>query len=124
MTVDNRDVVPYNPKLSEMFDCQINVEGCASVRAVKYIHKYIYKGHDRTTMVIGEDDDIKQYIDSRYIGPPEAAWHILGFRMHEEKPSVVRLQLHLPRIYQVTFNPTNTEDIVRANAENQTSTLI
>ena len=45
-TFTNRDVVPYNPHLSAMFDCHINVEICASVKAVKYIHKYIYKGHD------------------------------------------------------------------------------
>ncbi|KAL5701920.1 hypothetical protein ACHQM5_027202 [Ranunculus cassubicifolius] len=42
--VDNRDVVPYNPYLTKMFDCHINVEVCAGIRCVKYIHKYIYKG--------------------------------------------------------------------------------
>ena len=40
--VDNRDVVPYNPYLSKMFDCHINVKVCAGIRCVKYIHKYIY----------------------------------------------------------------------------------
>lgn len=42
--VDNRNVVLYNPYLSEMFDCHINVEVCGGVGGVKYIHKYIYKG--------------------------------------------------------------------------------
>jgi len=42
--VDNRNVVPHNPYLSEMFDCHINVEVCGGVGGVKYIHKYIYKG--------------------------------------------------------------------------------
>src|SRR5271154_5820754 len=51
-TYDNRHVVPYNPYLSAKFNCHINVEICASVEAVKYIHKYIYKGHDRTTIEI------------------------------------------------------------------------
>src|SRR5206468_98496 len=51
--VNNLNVVPYNLCLSRMFDCHINVEVCASVRCVKYINKYIYKGGDRTTMVIG-----------------------------------------------------------------------
>ena len=31
----NRDVVPYNPQLCAEFDCHINVEICASVKAVK-----------------------------------------------------------------------------------------
>ncbi|PIA35515.1 hypothetical protein AQUCO_03500110v1 [Aquilegia coerulea] len=100
--VDNRDVVPYNPHLSEMFDSHINVEICASVRAVKYIHKYIYKGHDRATMVVGgTTDEIKQYIDARYVGSIEAAWRLLGNKMHKEKPSVTRLSLHLEGMHMV-----------------------
>ncbi|KAI8532731.1 hypothetical protein RHMOL_Rhmol11G0236300 [Rhododendron molle] len=63
--VDNRDVVPYNPHLSKMFNCHINVEVCAGMRCVKYIHKYIYKGHDRATMVLGSVNEIKQYLDGR-----------------------------------------------------------
>ena len=50
---DNRDVVPYNLHLSKLFNCHINVEVFAGIRCVKYIHKYIYKGYDRATMVLG-----------------------------------------------------------------------
>ncbi|XP_042942780.1 uncharacterized protein LOC122276962 [Carya illinoinensis] len=45
--LDNRWVVPYNPYLLAMFDCHINVEICSTIKAVKYLYKYIYKGHDR-----------------------------------------------------------------------------
>ncbi|KAI8530167.1 hypothetical protein RHMOL_Rhmol11G0034500 [Rhododendron molle] len=86
--VENRDVVPYNPHLSKMFNCHINVEVCAGMRCVIHIHKYIYKGYDRTTMVLGSANEIKQYLDGRYIGPPEAAWHIFSHHMHEEIPTV------------------------------------
>ena len=72
--VDNRDVVLYNPYLSRMFNCYINVKVCAGIRCVKYIYKYIYKSHDRTTMVLGGVDEIQQYLDASYIGPVEAAW--------------------------------------------------
>jgi hypothetical protein len=41
---DNRHIIPYNPTLCTIFDCHINVEICNSIRAVKYIYKYIYKG--------------------------------------------------------------------------------
>jgi len=41
--VDNSWVVPYNGYLSKKFNCHINVEICSTVKAVKYIFKYIYK---------------------------------------------------------------------------------
>ena len=44
--VDNRWVVPYNPWLSKKYQAHINVEACMSVKAVKYLYKYIYKRHD------------------------------------------------------------------------------
>ncbi|XP_027173989.1 uncharacterized protein LOC113773551 [Coffea eugenioides] len=44
---DNRWVVPYNPYLLAKYDCHINVEVCSTIEAVKYIYKYIYKGHSK-----------------------------------------------------------------------------
>ncbi|KAG5517186.1 hypothetical protein RHGRI_037823 [Rhododendron griersonianum] len=121
--VDNRDVVPYNPHLSKMFNCHINVKVCAGMRCVKYIHKYIYKGYDRTTMVLGSANEIKQYLDGRYIGPPEAAWHIFGHHMHEEVPTVTRLALHLPGMHRVNFNPKESLEDIIARAVVEKSTL-
>ena len=34
----------------------INVEACGSIKAVKYLFKYIYKGHDRASMAMREAD--------------------------------------------------------------------
>ena len=39
----NAYVVPYNPWLLYMFDSHINVEMCSTVKACKYIFKYIFK---------------------------------------------------------------------------------
>ena len=44
-----------------MFNCHINVESVGSMtKCIKYIHKYIYKGHDRATVeaVYDDDDDV------------------------------------------------------------------
>ncbi|CAG8656177.1 8937_t:CDS:10, partial [Ambispora leptoticha] len=87
-TINNRDIVPYNLTLSRKYNCHINIEVCASVKAVKYIHKYIYKDHNRATI---------------YIGAPEAAWRLFEMHLHEEVPNVVRLALHLPKMYQIVF---------------------
>jgi hypothetical protein len=46
--LDNRWVVPYNPYLLLKYNAHINVEICSTVMAVKYLYKYVYKGHDRS----------------------------------------------------------------------------
>ena len=38
--------------LLSRYDCHINVEVCLRVQAVKYLYKYIYKGHDRVAVYI------------------------------------------------------------------------
>ncbi|POM64849.1 Helitron helicase-like protein [Phytophthora palmivora] len=45
-------VVPDNPFLSQKYNCHINVEICATSKAVKYIYKYAYKGADMTMVTI------------------------------------------------------------------------
>ena len=77
MTLGNQWVVPYNPYLTWKYQAHINVEVCASVQAVKYIHKYIYKGNDRTTVQLQQNtDEVAQYLQGRYIGPSEAVWRL------------------------------------------------
>ena len=46
-------------------------------------------------MILGDGDEIKQYLDSHYVSAPEAHHRLYEFRMHEEVPNVVRLQLHI-----------------------------
>ena len=45
--LDNRWVVPYNSYHLLKYNAHINVEICSTVSAVKYLYKYVYKGHDR-----------------------------------------------------------------------------
>ena len=103
-TFDNRSVVPYNPYLTWRYKAHINVEICASIQAIKYIHKYIYKGSDHTTVQVEQNDEIYCHLHARYIGPCEAVWRIFGFKIHQEKPSVQRLHVHLPGIILTSIN--------------------
>ncbi|XP_073363372.1 uncharacterized protein [Aegilops tauschii subsp. strangulata] len=108
--LDNRWVVPYNPYLLRMFNCHINVEVCSSIKAIKYIYKYIYKGHDKASFSIdqpdadGNIDEIKRYVDARWVTPPEAMWRIFGFPLCANYPPVLQLPLHLPNMHRVAFN--------------------
>uniref|UniRef100_A0A8I6WBU2 ATP-dependent DNA helicase n=1 Tax=Hordeum vulgare subsp. vulgare TaxID=112509 RepID=A0A8I6WBU2_HORVV len=119
--LDNRWVVPYNPFLLMTYNCHINVEACSSIKPVKYLFKYIYKGHDKASFAFEQDiindggiiNKIRQYRDARYISPPEAIYRIFGFKMFGVSPSVLQLQLHLPNIHTVAFKAhDNLEDVV------------
>ncbi len=81
----------------------MNWEVCSTVQAVKYIHKYIYKGSDRSTLAVESTDEIDQYIQGRYIGPTEAIWRLMGYPTHGEYPPVTHLEIHLENCQTVYF---------------------
>ncbi|KMZ62956.1 hypothetical protein ZOSMA_4310G00010, partial [Zostera marina] len=112
VTIDNRWVVPYNKYLCLKYAAHINVEICASVRSVKYLYKYVYKGHDRARMVLSvnenneiEHNEVKRFLDMRYVTPHEAYWRINEFILDEKSHSVTRLDLHLPNGQIVYYRP-------------------
>jgi hypothetical protein len=114
--LDNRWVVLHNVHLSTKYDAHINVEVCNNIRAVKYLFKYVYKGHDRATIEISRQsnnasegnvvkaDEIKKYLDCRYVSTLEAAWCIFKFDMHERFLAIERLQYHLPNQQMMLFD--------------------
>ena len=81
---DDTWVVPYNPYLLYKYNAHINLEICNSVSAVKYLYKYVYKGHDKASVALVQlrshhdntetenqplvIDEIQKYVDSRYVG--------------------------------------------------------
>jgi len=114
--LDNRWVVPHNVYLSTKYDAHINIEVCNNIRVVKYLFKYVYKGHDRANVEISCQNDnatkgnvvkaneIKKYLDYHYVFALEVTWRIFKFDMHERFPTVECLQYHLPNQQMVLFD--------------------
>jgi len=112
-------VVPHNVYLSTKYDAHINIEVCNNIHVVKYLFKYVYKGHDRVIVEIPrhsdnategnvvEANEIKKYLDYRYVSALEAMWRIFKFDMHEWFPAVECLQYHLPNQQMVLFDDDN-----------------
>ncbi|RJE24685.1 hypothetical protein PHISCL_03000 [Aspergillus sclerotialis] len=61
------------------------------------------KSDHRTTLQLHLHDEVYQYLESRYLGPSEAVWRLLSFRVHEEYPPVAPLAVHLPDMQPIYF---------------------
>ncbi|XP_075080477.1 uncharacterized protein LOC107824485 [Nicotiana tabacum] len=94
---------------------------CSDIKVVKYIYKYICKGHDKITFHIHASDtdididEIKEYQSARWVSPPEAAWRLLRFPISEMTPSVFHLQLHLEGQQFVSFKSIENVDRILSN---------
>lgn len=96
VTVDCRWVVPYNPWLLRKFDCHLNVEICSSIKCVKYLYKYVYKGADRCSMSVSDNqDEIQQHVDGRWVSAQEALWRIFQFPLNKIYPAVYSMQVFI-----------------------------
>ncbi|CAJ2677885.1 unnamed protein product [Trifolium pratense] len=133
VTLDNGYVVPYNKRLLLKYQGHINMEWCNQSSSIKYLFKYIHKGYDRITATVEraqnnggnqqiQIDEIKQYVDCRYISPCEACWRIFSFKIHGRKPAVERMFFHLvgentiyftdfDRMENILENPSVTESM-------------
>ena len=100
---DNKVIVPHPRKLLVQFNCHINLEVCGSIKAVKYIHKYIYKGSDCATVLTEGQNEIHTYLDARYISSTQACHNIFKFPIYMKWPAVYCLPIHLPGHQSVVF---------------------
>jgi hypothetical protein len=99
-TEEDRWIAPHIPELIDELDCHIFVDVVFTVSIFTYLYKYLYKGPDHTGFHIPQHhdqpvDEIKDYIDGRYLSAHEAAWRILGFHITSKTPSVTSLPVHL-----------------------------
>jgi hypothetical protein len=113
---------------------------------MKYLYKYVYKGHDRALAVMqseakalsvatppavvgGADgnnvptarDEVQNYLDGRYISASEAHHRLFAFDLHDMHPNVYRLAVHLPN-EQTTYFPKGTM-VGEAMMRNNSTTL-
>ncbi|KAG3166565.1 hypothetical protein PC128_g19681 [Phytophthora cactorum] len=136
VVVDNRWVVPYNPYICQKYNCRVNVEICSTMQSVKYLYKYVYKGQDRATVALrgrrewgrhtagntnvnNEEevvDEIQQYLDARYLPPPEACWTIFKYDMQKKSHHVHRLPVHVEGGQMAHYSTAATlQDVLELN---------
>ena len=112
--MDDGSVVAYPPLLLR-YETHCNVEVFSTLHAVKYLHKYIHKGGDRAMTALENprtvvesldahpdvpavnpdgppqppaEDEIRRYLEGRYISTGEAVWRALEFETHAIEGSV------------------------------------
>ena len=98
-------IVPYIAGLLKKYKAHINIEACASVKSVKYLFKYVSKGHDCVNMEMVVDqpnpidevndmetnlehDEIAAYLNCRYISASETIWRLSEYKMHQQSHTV------------------------------------
>jgi len=69
-------------------------------------------------------DEIKQYLDARYVGAYEAVWRLMRHEIHHQEPAVVDLSIHLPEEQMVLFNDEALPEEVMDKATNSKSKLM
>jgi hypothetical protein len=106
----------------------------------------VYKGPNRATAIVerqvdmpGQEnnaqavvangewqnrDEIKAYLEGRYVSASEASWCLFSFRMHDGTPSVTRLAVHELGMYTVVYNDNASIFEIVNSKQNQKTTLI
>ncbi|XP_056698595.1 uncharacterized protein [Spinacia oleracea] len=109
-TIDNTFIVPYNVDLLVNYQAHINVEVCNKYTCTKYLFKYMNKGPDMALATIQEvtdsgipggqqanpeppRDEIKSYLQCRYVYAAEACWIVFGFPIQYKYPPSSTLKL-------------------------------
>ena len=108
--LDNWFIVPHNIDLLVKFQAHINVKWCNCSRSIKYLFKYITKGPNRAILILEENlhvnaftrmqnmtdtDEVKEYLNWRYVFAIEACWRIFEFEIHYRQPAIQRLSFHI-----------------------------
>ena len=103
---------PHNRDMCVKYNAHINVECVTMHSVVKYLCKYVHKGHNRATIIFEscithdnseqprndrQRNEIQEYLDYRYAFDVESCWRIFEFNLQHQYPIVQKFQYHLPR---------------------------
>ena len=91
------------PFVSLSYASHISVEVVNTVEAIKYLYKYVTKGHDKVSSTIQNQFgnavpalvETENFLQTRYILTSEANWQIYQFPLHSRKPQVEKVSCHL-----------------------------
>jgi hypothetical protein len=80
-----------------LYNCHINIEIYSSIKAVKYLYKYIYKGFDGPSYLVDQSDngdkvvivEVKRFRDARCVTPAEATYRLYGFSLYQMYPPIL-----------------------------------
>lgn len=78
--------------------------------------------HDRATVGVCSENEVKTFLNTRYVSAPEAVWRLFSFSMHSRSHVIYRLAVHLEGMQNVIFRD---GEVVQAaeNAVNRLTTL-
>lgn len=141
VSLDNRWVVPHNVPLCTKYNAHINVEICTGVQAVKYLYKYVFKGHDKALVSMRRSlrqgqrqqasaqrqeqvNEIQLYQEARYVSASEAIWRLYSFSLFHRSPAVQLLLLHLPNQQAVYYRETDDLESIVQRTMDHTTTLL
>jgi hypothetical protein len=68
-------------------------------------------------------DEIKAYLEGRYVFASKASWCLFSFRMHDRTPSITHLAVHEPRMHTVVYND-NASIFETVNNEHNQKTML
>ncbi|XP_039311973.1 uncharacterized protein LOC105206659 [Solenopsis invicta] len=97
----------------------------------RYLQNAKATRHDAATIIIEPEtsnvtidhDEIRNFIETRYVGPVEACWRILEKKLQDKSHTIFRLPVHLPNEQNVMIESEADEEAM-TSALNQVTMLI
>jgi ATP-dependent DNA helicase PIF1 len=97
------------------------------------LFKIIFLGYDKAEMTfdsnknkennekgLEEDNEVKRFLDARYVSSAEACWRIFGFPLHEQYPCTKRLSIHLQDQQNIRFTDgEKLKDVIEKTIDTQ-----
>ena len=126
---DNKHVAPYNPTLLKMFQSHLNIEAVTGFKTIKYLYKYVHKGHTCASLKLITDDEVEskpnevlKYLDARFVNAQEACHRIFEMPLTHRSHTVELLPIHLKGENNVYYMGNENDDALK-NKANRDSKL-